>query len=125
MGTLKEALKGIGDVIVDFQSLEVMTLSGNVSGMLNEKGQINWAKLLQAAAGQATPDQAVKTAGTLKLVAATRVNFGGDVVQFRTDEKLEGMEELIKLHQDAVEAGRSARRAVIEFFAQAIRNAVS
>jgi hypothetical protein len=127
MGKLKEALKGIGEVIVDFQSLEVMTLSGNVSGMLDDKGQINWAGLLQAAAGQksAPPGQAVTTTGTLKLVAATKVYFGGDVVQFRTDEKIDGMEELIKLHQDAVEAGRSSRRAVIEFFAQAIREAVS
>lgn len=127
MGKLKEALKGIGEVVVDFQSLEVMTLSGSVSGLLDEKGQINWAGLLQAAAGRtpATAGQAVATTGTLKLVAATKVSFGGDIVQFRTDEKIDGMEELLKLHQDALETGRSARRAVIEFFEQAIRVAVS
>ncbi len=127
MGALKDALKDIGNVIVDFQSLEVMTFSGNVSGLLSsDKTQIDWARLLQAAAGQtaAPPGQSVTTTGTLKLVAATKIDFDGDVVQFRTDEKIDGREDLMKLHQDAVEAGRSARKSIIEFFAETIKGAL-
>lgn len=117
--TLQDALSKLGELTADFSSLEVMTYSGDIQAVLkSDKEGIDWDGLFTKAAG-------AQGQGTLKLVAATRVLFDGDTQNFRTQEKLERVDELLQLHDQAVESSRQARHALIQFFADGLKSLVS
>ena len=116
MATFKEALSTLADATVNLTSLEVFTYTGDVNAALNEQGDgIAWDKLFE---------KSKVTDGTLKLVAATRVEFDGDTQNFQTSEKLDRLDELLRVHEQSVNNSRMARQALIQFFTDGMKSLV-
>jgi hypothetical protein len=116
MATFKESLQGLASATANLSSLQVFTYSGDVNAVLTpDGGGIDWDQLF-------TKSKA--TNGTLKLVAATKVQFDGDTYNFQTSEKLERLDALLEIHEKSVTNSRLARQSLIQFFLDALRNAV-
>jgi hypothetical protein len=116
MATFKEALQGLANATADLSSLQVYTYSGDVNAVLNSDGNgIAWDQLFT---------KSKVTNGTLKLVAATKVQFDGDTYNFQTSEKLDGLDTLLQIHEQSVQNSRMARQSLIQFFMDGLRNAV-
>lgn len=116
MATFKEALQGLANATADLSSLQVYTYSGDVNSVLTaDGGGIDWDQLF-------TKSKA--NSGTLKLVAATKVQFDGDTVNFQTSEKLERIEEMLRLHEQSVNNSRMARQSLVQFFMDGLKNVV-
>lgn len=115
-----DALKKLEDAVVDFSSLEVFTYTGEVSSVLKDtadgKGkEIAWDELF---------DKSMANAGTLKLVAATRVQLDGDTQNFQTSEKLERLNEMLQVHEQSVNNSRLARQSLVQFFTDNLKGLV-
>jgi hypothetical protein len=116
MATFKESLQGLANATTDLTSLEVFTFTGDVNAVISDNSNtLDWDQLL-------TKSRA--TNGNLKLVAATRVKFDGDTRNFQTSEKLERLEELLKIHEQSVSNSVAARQALIQFFMEGLKNLV-
>jgi hypothetical protein len=120
---LTEALQGLKNMTADFSSIEVLTYTGDLKAIVNKDGNaIDWDGLFSKVAPRKEGEPELQ--GEIKLVAATRVLFDGDTQNFRTAEKLERMDELLKLHDQAVESSRQTRQALIQFFADGLKKLV-
>jgi len=116
MATFKEALQGLANATADLSSLQVYTYSGDVNSVLTaDGGGIDWDQLF-------TKSKA--NTGTLKLVAATKVQFDGDTYNFQTSEKLDRLDSLLQIHEQSVHNSRMARQSLIQFFMDGLKNAV-
>jgi hypothetical protein len=116
MATFKEALQGLANATANLSSLQVFTYSGDVNAVLTpDGGGIDWDQLF-------TKSKA--TNGTLKLVAATKVLFDGDTYNFQTSEKLDRLEEMLRIHEQSVLNSRMARQSLVQFFLDGLKNAV-
>jgi hypothetical protein len=116
MATFKEALQGLANATANLSSLQVYTYSGDVnSAVTADGGGIDWDQLF-------TKSKA--NSGTLKLVAATKVQFDGDTYNFQTSDKLDRLDELLRLHEQSVQNSRMARQSLIQFFLDGLKNAV-
>jgi hypothetical protein len=116
MATFKEALQGLANATANLNSLQVYTYSGDVnSAVTSDGGGIDWDQLF-------TKSKA--NSGTLKLVAATKVQFDGDTYNFQTSEKLDRIDELLRVHEQSVQNSRIARQSLIQFFLDGLKNAV-
>jgi hypothetical protein len=116
MPTFKEALQGLANATADLSSLQVYTYSGDVNSVLTpDGGGIDWGQLF-------TKSKA--NTGTLKLVAATKVQFDGDTYNFQTSEKLDRLDALLQIHEQSVNNSRLARQSLVQFFMEGLRNAV-
>jgi hypothetical protein len=116
MATFKEALQGLANATANLSSLQVFTYSGDVNSVLTpDGGGIDWDQLFS---------KSKATNGTIKLVAATKVLFDGDTYNFQTAEKLDRLEELLRIHEESVNNSRLARQALIQFFLDGLKNAV-
>ncbi|QSQ27063.1 hypothetical protein JY651_20045 [Pyxidicoccus parkwayensis] len=111
---LKQAIESLGNQIDDLSKLEVVTYTGKVDVAISGTGAIDWDKLKTAA----------KTNGDVKLVAATQLNFDGDSYSFQTNEELPRINELLALHQQAINSSLQARKAITDFFATSIKKLV-
>ena len=116
MSKFEDALKKLEDQVEDLSSLEVFTYTGDISAALNkDKTGIDWDQLF-------TKTQANE--GTLRLVAATRVQFDGDTQNFRTSANVERLAELLQVHEQSVNNSRLARQSLVQFFADGLKNIV-
>jgi len=116
--TFEKLLGKISDAAVDFTELEVMTFTGNVNGLVNTTGKIDWSALLQKAATSTTTD-----GSTLHLVAATKLQLDGDSFHYRTNakpEQIARLDELLKLHDESVRNSAEARQALITFMSDSL-----
>ncbi|HVG58482.1 MAG TPA: hypothetical protein VNA24_08000 [Hyalangium sp.] len=112
--TFKEALQGLANATANLTSLQVMTYSGDVNSVITpDGGGIDWDQLF-------TKSKA--TNGTLKLVAATKVQFDGDTYNFQTSEKLDRLDEMLRIHEESVNNSRMARQSLIQFFLDGLKN---
>jgi hypothetical protein len=112
MADLKQTFEGllnkISEAAVDFSELEVMTFTGDVNGLVKD-GKVDWGSLLKNATADKT---------NLHLVAATKLQLDGDSYHFRTNakpEEINGLDELLKLHNEAVLSSNQARQALFTF----------
>jgi hypothetical protein len=114
MATFKEALQGLANATANLTSLQVFTYSGDVNSVLTpDGGGIDWDQLF-------TKSKA--TNGTLKLVAATKVLFDGDTYNYQTSEKLDRLDEMLKIHEESVHNSRMARQSLIQFFLDGLKH---
>lgn len=114
--TFEKLLGKISDAAVDFTELEVMTFTGNVNGLVNTSGKIDWGSLLQKAA-------TATDGSTLHLVAATKLQLDGDSFHYRTNAKPEQvarLDELLKLHDESVRNSAEARQSLITFMSDSL-----
>ena len=108
MSGLKNAIKQIGETIVDLSELKVQTVTGDVKLVLGKKKLKDLEDLLNPADGD--------TAETakLQLILDTTIKFDGDSINFISEKG--ATPELINVHKGAVEAGLIQRQGLLEMF---------
>lgn len=102
-------LDQIGDAIKDLATLDVVTLSGQLDQTIADKNGVlkDWSAYMGGGAGAA--------AGKIQLIAATKIEIDADTTNFVTSTQPENLDDLLKIHKDAVAASMESRRAAIEF----------
>jgi len=101
---MTEALRKIGNVLEDFSSLEVQTLSGSLNVKVTDGKLDDFETLLKNA----------ETDGTLKLRAVTKMMFDGDAINLVPDGDFSG--DIEKMHSAAVKAGIDTRHGLLALF---------
>lgn len=104
----KEAVDKLGEALVDFSELEVITFTGDVTAILTTTGNkksIDWSKLLESASAQD---------GRVQLVAATQLKIDGDAYTFQTNAGLARQDDLLKIHAATLEASQRGRAAIVD-----------
>ncbi|NTX00430.1 hypothetical protein [Myxococcus sp. CA040A] len=125
---LRQALEKLNAAVDDLVTLEVITYTGQVKHVIqnDNKGNpvINWDSLTQSALPKTV--NGVTTEAVIKLVAATQIKFDGDTKLFQTDEQdIPRLQELLDVHRKSVETSLAARKAVVDFFADTLKEIVS
>jgi hypothetical protein len=105
MSKWSEILDTVADAIEDLSSLEVVTLTGDVKSNIDDSGNIKWDELIKTAKN---------AGGAVEMVAATHISIDSDTVQFVTNSAPTNMEQLMQLHDAAIETAQNNRQAVIE-----------
>ncbi len=106
---MANVFKKLGEGIADLSQLHVQTFTGSLSAVVDpDSGSlIAWDQLIDEA----------KNAGTVTLVAATRVNFDGDTALFIAED---APTSLLAIHQEAVLAAQDVRQGLAEAFRGAL-----
>ncbi len=114
---IQNAFNRLSEAIGDLSSLEVQTLTGDISATLGTAAGdqpdtggsiIDWKKAIAAARAE----------GKVKLVAATLINFDGDVTQYIASG--EQPAHLLTAHKDAIAAGLETRAHIVDFAARTL-----
>lgn len=123
--TAKENLKGIfaklKDVTADLTTLEVTTLTGDVSLLLNKSGtdakttyNFKDKDALMNLIGESSQTNADSK---VKLVAYSRIDFDQDVINFVKENLTDEERKLYQLHLDSMKASQEARAGFLDFLA--------
>ena len=99
-----DALNQVRNGIEDLATLEVITLTGEATSILQD-GKVMWGGLLESAES---------SEGRIELVASTKMAIDSDVLQFVSD-RAGDMPALLRLHEGAVKVSMENRRAIIDF----------
>jgi len=108
-------------MIKDITSLEVVTLSGDLTFAdlkVEPNKAVNFQKIMQELHGN--PD----IASSVKLVAATKFEFDKDVLQFVKENMTREEKELFMIHVEAIQNAQLARRAIMESLLNVARGVV-
>jgi hypothetical protein len=97
-------------VAADFATIEVYTYTGEVKAVLDTDGRLDIAKIKA-------------DSSSLRLAAATRIEFDLDAVNIRGDGDGELRKDILDLHTGSVEAAIKGRAAVLRLFADVINGA--
>ena len=113
----QEIAKQIGDAVVDFTTLEVTTLTGDVTHLIksnpNKKSVIDVSDIMGKLKGNAK--------GKIHLVAHTQINFDHDTINFiRSESDGEENKRLFELHQAAVASANAGRNGFLSFLQKAL-----
>ncbi|MBI5770554.1 MAG: hypothetical protein HZA93_22445 [Verrucomicrobia bacterium] len=106
MPGLSDAIQALKTTAVDLTSLEVITLTGDLSASVSGDADkiVDWTKIVADA----------KTAGgKVTLVATTKIALDGDAVQYVTSQPVPP--GLIDAHKAAVESGQKVRGELVNF----------
>lgn len=107
--TLEKLAGKIDTVATDFSTLDVVTLSGKISVVINDGKFIKPADIVKLA----------ETSADIKIEAFTHIDFDQDLTQFYKDGLAEN-DLTYKLHQQAVESSKVARLAMLNFIKEAL-----
>lgn len=119
---LKELLNGIKDVAADLISLEVLTLSGDITKILDkttttgQPDKFDFKKKDALMSLIANPPEDVK--GKVFVVAYTKIEFDQDAVNFVRENLTEEDKKIYQLHLDSVKAAQEARAAFIKMLTE-------
>ncbi len=112
----KEIATQIKDAVVDFTTLEVTTLTGDVTQIIksdsSKKTRIDVSDILGKLKGNAR--------GKVSLVAFTQINFDQDTINFIKSDLGEEEIRLFKIHQASVAAAHEGRNGFLSFLQKAI-----
>lgn len=113
----QEIAKQIGDAVVDFTTLEVTTLTGDVTHLIksdpSKKSVIDVSDIMGKLKGSSK--------GKIHLVAHTQINFDHDTINFiRSDSDGEENKRLFELHQSAVASANAGRNGFLSFLQKAL-----
>jgi len=104
--TLDKVLKSLNNAATDLSTIEVTTLTGNVTKLFNGD-EIDLVQTLITAKGN------VK--GEVRLVAHTRIEFDQDATQFFNEDITEADDHLLLLHQEMIDSAIDSRNAFLVF----------
>lgn len=107
MSKLTDAIASIGDKIEDLSELRVQTVTGDVTAVLSSNSLSDLEDLLK-------PDGDDVAAAKLHLVLDTTIKFDGDSLNFIDVNR--ATPDLVALHKEAVAAGLTHRRGLVEMF---------
>ncbi|MEM9823651.1 MAG: hypothetical protein AAF985_21375 [Bacteroidota bacterium] len=112
----KEIAGQIKDAVVDFTTLEVTTLTGDVNQIIktdsSKKTKIDVSNILGKLKGSAK--------GNVSLVAFTQINFDQDTINFIKSDLGEDEIQLFKIHQEAVASAHNGRNGFLSFLQKAL-----
>ncbi|HDZ26270.1 hypothetical protein LCGC14_0910960 [marine sediment metagenome] len=100
-----DILNSVKNGIEDLATLEVLTLTGDVTTSIIAGDKVAWAELLE---------KVQAGSGEIRLVAATKMMIDSDVIQFVAGTASD-QPNLLRLHDAAVQTAQENRRAVIDF----------
>lgn len=109
-----DILDAIKDAAVDLSSLEVITLTGDMSVVIDQKGEL---KNLNEVHSEIE-------AGKVQVVATTRIDFDADTTNFIIREEFEGKDTLLDLHEKSKTAALESRKAALDFVFSMTKNLV-
>ena len=108
MGLLEKITTKAENFINDITTLEVTTLTGNLSTSVivdpDNNNKIDFQKILD----NLTPAEG--TQSTISVVAATKIDFDNDVIQY---VQKGANSDLVKLHDNAIKNSQEARSAFL------------
>jgi len=107
MSKLTDAIASIGDKIEDLSELRVQTVTGDVTAVLASNSLSDLEDLLK-------PDGDDVAEAKLHLVLDTTIKFDGDSLNFIDVNR--ATPDLVALHKEAVAAGLTHRRGLVEMF---------
>ena len=99
------------EMIQDVTTLEVVTLSGNITIadlQVDPDKTVNFQRIMDEINGNPT------TASNVKLVAATKFDFDKDVQQFVKENMTREEKELFGIHLETIKNAQEARAAIME-----------
>ena len=109
MSLLEKITEKAENFINDITTLEVTTLTGDLSTKVvvdtGDKNKIDFQKILDSLAPADGSDS------TIDIVAATKIDFDSDVVQY---VQRNANPELVKLHDNAIKNSQEARSAFLK-----------
>ncbi len=112
---LERLVNAIDETVTDFTTLDVVTVSGKIQSIIvtdgDKKKYLKPIDLIQNY-DPANTD--------IHVEAFTHIDFDQDVIQFYKDGITEN-DLTYKLHQQAVEASRTARLAVLNFIKEVVK----
>lgn len=116
---LQSIFESIKDVVADITTLEVTTLTGDISLILDKNGDganatynfKNKDALMNLIGESAQPD----SKSTIEIIAYSRVDFDQDVVNFVKKDLTEDERKLYQLHLDSIKASQEARAGFLKF----------
>ncbi len=97
----------IKEGIVDFSSLEVTTLNGEISHFIDEKGKFNIKEINKVISGKGTSNI------NLSVVAHTYMAFDQDTILFTKSGMDEEERELFQMHMEMVNTAKTSRIAFL------------
>ena len=104
---LEDALTTLKETMCDLTSLEVQTYTGNLDVAVTDQiGSTKFEDILEK----------VRIAGTLKLVAVTKINFDGDGKVLVPPQAMP--DHVRDAHDAAVAAGLEVRAGLLELFSE-------
>ncbi len=112
MATFSKALDTIKEALVDFSQLNVRTFVGTVSVDVQAAGDPDWDKLMKEAA----------SSGAIKLAASTTLRIDGDADYFEDQDRI--TDGLRVAHNNAVNAGKDSREAIIKLMSSKIKELI-
>jgi len=113
-----EAHKKLFNFIKDITTLEVVTLSGNLTVAdikLTGDDKIDFNKVMDSIKGTATDDSAIS------IVAATNIDIDKDIQQFVKEGMSTEDKELFNMHVQAIQYAQEARKATFEMLLSLVR----
>ncbi len=116
-GKFQEIANQIKGAVVDFTTLEVTTLTGNVDHVIKTTGK---KKSFDMKNVVSKLGQTGKTEGTITLIAHTHIDFDHDTVNFIKSDLGKQGKQLFNMHQAAVMTANEARNGFLSFLQEII-----
>lgn len=118
MSAFKDKLsKMVGTIsagAADLSSLEVTTLTGEISHFINKEGKFDMKKIKGAISGQ------VVTSARIEVIAHTHMAFDQDCVLFVKEDMSPEERELFHLHLEMLTAARASRMAFLHMIREVV-----
>lgn len=111
-GPFADALQKLKEAAVDFSQLNVRTFVGSLDVAISATGDPDWDALMKKAV----------TSGKVKLAASTTLRVDGDSDNFEDSELMTA--GLRDAHNNAIQAGQEARRAMLEMIKAEIKSLI-
>lgn len=106
----------IKDAAVDFTTLEVTTVTGEVAQILDTKGKFK----LKESLVKSLSNKSGTTKGKIVLVAHTHIDFDHDTVNFVKSNLTAAEKDLFELHEAAIISAHEARKSFLRFLKEVL-----
>jgi len=113
----QDIAKQIKGAVVDFTTLEVTTLSGEVNHIISTKGNKSTFDMKNVVSKL---NQSGNTKGNISLIAHTHIDFDHDTVNFIKSDLGRQGKQLFEMHQAAVVTAGQARNGFLTFLQEVV-----
>ena len=116
-GKFQEIADQIKGAVVDFTTLEVTTLTGEVDHVINTKGNKKSFDMKNVISKLGSTGN---TKGVITLIAHTHIDFDHDTVNFIKSDLGKQGKQLFEMHQAAVNTANQSRNGFLSFLQEVI-----
>lgn len=111
---LRKMVETIKEGAVDFSSLEVTTLNGEISQFIDAKGKLDVDKVNDFMAEKSSVQ------GEIHVIAHTHMAFDQDTLLFTKKDMTPEEREIFQLHLEMLASARASRLAFLHFLKEII-----